>query len=166
MQLSLELEPSSPVDAEQGGRYWKLAGSGLSTCQWAPGSCATLNEGLYLVIPIEGIQGSAKHVTGLAYYPTKTNGFYWQYDFHEPVDTDNFVTLKPGTPNPNGGFESLYTFEGDFAHFDLGTFYDFQMGEGVIPPKVLLKEGDEVTLRIFHFNDLHNELRSVRRANC
>lgn len=161
LQLSLELEPSSPVDAAEGERYWKLASSGLSTCQWAPGSCATLNEGLYLVIPIEGIQGSAKHVTGLAYYPTKTNGFYWQYNFHEPVDTDNAVTLKPGTPNPNGGFESLYTFEGDFAHFVLGTFHDFKMGEGVIPPKSQLKQGDEVTLRIFHFNDLHNELRSV-----
>ena len=161
LQLSLELEPSQPVDAQQGERYWKLAGSGFSSCQWAPGSCATLDEALYLVIPIEGIQGSAKHVAGLSYYPTETNGFYWQYDFHELVDTNNFVTLKQKTPNPNGGFESLYTFEGDFANFDPETFYDFQMGEDVIPPQAQLEEGDEVTLRIFHFNDLHHELRSV-----
>ncbi|RKZ58583.1 MAG: bifunctional metallophosphatase/5'-nucleotidase [Candidatus Parabeggiatoa sp. nov. 2] len=160
LPLSLELEPSFPEGAEP-GRYWKLASSGFSTCQWTPSSCATLGEGLYLVIPVEGVKGSAKHVAGLAYYPTETDKFYWQYDFHEPVDTDNVVTLKQGTPNPNGGFESLYTFEGDFANFAPDEFQDFQMGKDVIPPQALLEEGDEVTLRIFHFNDLHNELRSV-----
>ncbi len=160
LPLSLELEPSFPEGAEP-GRYWKLTSSGFSTCQWNPGSCATLVEGLDLVIPVKGIKGSAKHVAGLAYYPTETDKFYWQYDFHEPVDTDNVVTLKQGTPNPNGGFESLYTFEGDFANFAPDEFQDFQMGKDVIPPQALLEEGDEVTLRIFHFNDLHNELRSV-----
>jgi 5'-nucleotidase/UDP-sugar diphosphatase len=163
LPLSLELEPSFPEGAEP-GRYWKLASSGFSTCEWTPGSCATLVEGLDLVIPVEGIKGNAKHVAELSYYPTETDKFYWQYDFHEPVDTDNVVTLKQGTPNPNGGFESLYTFEGDFANFAFDELHDFQMGAGVVPPQALLEEDDEITLRIFHFNDLHNELRTVSKS--
>ena len=88
-------------------------------------------------------------------------GFHWQYDFHDVVNTKNAVTLTKGKPNSKGGFESLYLFEGDFANFALDEHQDFQMGEGVIPPQAQLKEKEEIILRIFHFNDLHHELRSV-----
>ncbi|MDM8562217.1 5'-nucleotidase C-terminal domain-containing protein [Candidatus Marithioploca araucensis] len=35
------------------------------------------------------------------------------------------------------------------------------MGEAVTPPTALIEEGDEIILRIFHFNDLHGDLRTV-----
>jgi 2',3'-cyclic-nucleotide 2'-phosphodiesterase (5'-nucleotidase family) len=155
-----------PEGAPSEKTYWKLASSKFSTCQWAPGACATLDDNFYLVVPVDGIEEGNKYVAGLDNFfsDTEQEGFYWQYDFHDPIDTENVVTLKKGIPNPNGGFESLYTLEGDVANFDLNTFYDFQMGEEVIPPQANLKEGEEIILRIFHFNDLHNELRAVHKT--
>jgi len=159
LQLSLQLESTQPTSQ---GLYFKLASSELSSCQWAPGSCATLDEQLYLVIPVEGIAKGIKNVAGLSYYPMAQEGFNWQYDFHEVVNTENAITLKSGKPNPEGGFESLYLFEGDVANLKLDEFYDFQMGEGVVPPQAKqFEEGKEIVLRIFHFNDMHHELRSV-----
>jgi 2',3'-cyclic-nucleotide 2'-phosphodiesterase (5'-nucleotidase family) len=161
LQLSLQLESTQPKEASQ-GLYFELASSEVSSCQWAPGSCATLDEQLYLVIPVEGVAKGIKNVAGLSYYPMAQEGFNWQYDFHEIVNTENAITLKSGKPNPEGGFESLYLFEGDVANLKLDEFYDFQMGEGVVPPKkAKFEEGKEIILRIFHFNDMHHELRSV-----
>ena len=50
LQLSLELEfvPSKV----QEGFFWKLASSGASGCDWAPGSCATFGDELGLVVPL------------------------------------------------------------------------------------------------------------------
>jgi 5'-nucleotidase/UDP-sugar diphosphatase len=161
LQLSFDLDSATPEDASD-ELYWKLASSKLSTCQWTPGSCATLDDAFYLILPVEGIEENRKHVAGLQYSPSDREGFYWQHDFHEPVNTENVVTLKNGTPNPKGGFESLYLFEGDVANLKVDEFHDFQMGEGVIPPQpTKFEEGEEIILRIFHFNDLHHELRSV-----
>jgi 2',3'-cyclic-nucleotide 2'-phosphodiesterase (5'-nucleotidase family) len=161
VQFSLELEPATPKGALEGEFYWKLANFGVNPCQWAPGSCATLGDMFDLTLPLTIGEEGIKLFAWLHFYLGDMDGFYWQYDFHDVVDTDNVVSLKKGTPNPNGGFNSLYTFEGDFAHFDLDKFYDFQMGEGVIPPQAKLEVGDEIILRIFHFNDLHHELRTV-----
>lgn len=76
LQLSLQLALTNPQGADPTGLYFKLVSSGLSTCQWAPGACATLNEQLYLVIPIEGINEGVKHVAGLQFYPTARQGFH------------------------------------------------------------------------------------------
>ncbi len=160
LQLSLELKQVAPINPDDQNLYWGLARSEISTCHWAPGSCATLDEELELVIPI-AFDDNIKIVAGLSFSPSPLEGFHWQYLFHEPINIENLVTLKSGTPNPKGGFESLYLFEGDFPNFAVDQFYDFQMAEGVIPPKATLKKDDEITLRIFHFNDLHHELRSV-----
>ncbi|HEW97349.1 MAG: bifunctional metallophosphatase/5'-nucleotidase [Candidatus Parabeggiatoa sp. nov. 3] len=160
LQLSLELELAAPTNSDDQNLYFGLAGSEISTCHWAPGSCATFDEKLELVVPLAFDDG-IKVVTGLGFSPATLEGFYWQYLFHELINTETVVTLKSGTPNPKGGFESLYLFEGDFPHLSLNQYYDFQMAEGVIPPKATLKQDEEITLRIFHFNDLHHELRSV-----
>jgi 5'-nucleotidase / UDP-sugar diphosphatase len=159
LQLSLELDLTAP-NGNDPNLYWGLTRSQLSTCHWAPGSCATLDEQLGLVLPLV-FDDQTKFVAGLNFYPSVLGGFHWQYLFHEAINIDNAVTLKMGTPNPKGGFESLYLFEGDFPHLALDQFYDFQMGEGVIPPQATLKEDEEIILRIFHLNDLHHELRSV-----
>ncbi|MDM8558852.1 5'-nucleotidase C-terminal domain-containing protein [Candidatus Parabeggiatoa sp. HSG14] len=161
LQLSLELDSATPVDASD-ELYWKLASSKLSTCQWTPSSCATLDDAFNLILPVNGIEEGVKHVARLQYYPTDNEGFYWQHDFHEPVNAENVVILKQGTPNPKGGFESLYLLEGDVANLEVNEFHDFQIGNGVVPPiKAPFEKGEEIVLRIFHFNDLHSELRSV-----
>jgi len=160
LQLSLKLEVAAPTNPDDPNLYFGLAGSEISSCHWAPGSCATLDEKLGLVVPLAFDDG-IKVVAGLDFSPATLEGFQWQYLFHELINTETVVTLKSGTPNPEGGFESLYLFEGDFPHLSLDQFYDFQMAEGVIPPKPMLKPNEEITLRIFHFNDLHHELRAV-----
>ncbi|MEK8021494.1 MAG: 5'-nucleotidase C-terminal domain-containing protein [Candidatus Parabeggiatoa sp.] len=162
LQLSLELKQVAPTNPDDQNLYWGLAGSEISTCHWAPGSCATFDEQLELVVPL-AFDDNTKFVAGLGFSPATLQGFQWQYLFHEPINTETVVTLKSGTPNPKGGFESLYLFEGDFPHFSLDQFYDYQMAQGVIPPKATLKKDEEITLRIFHFNDLHHELRAVHR---
>ena len=134
LPLSLQLEVTQPVSE---GLYFKLANSELSSCQWAPGSCSTLDEQLNLTIPVVGITKDTKHVAKLNYYPTATEGFHWQYDFHEVVDTENVVTLKKEHPIPMIVFESLYLFEGDVANLKADEFYDFKMGAGVIPPQTI-----------------------------
>jgi 5'-nucleotidase/UDP-sugar diphosphatase len=66
------------------------------------------------------------------------------------------ANLKQATCNPKGNFESLYILEGNFVNdFDSNLTGDF--------PESQLKIGDEITLRIFHFNDLHNELRIINK---
>jgi 2',3'-cyclic-nucleotide 2'-phosphodiesterase (5'-nucleotidase family) len=161
LQLSLELQPATPENAVPEQLYWKLSSFETSNCQWAPGSCATLDDALNLMLPIEGVAEGIKLVAGLSLYPTNAGRFHWQYDFHEIVDTETAVTLNNGKPNSKGGFESLYFLDGDVANFELGEFYDFQMGKGVIPPQAKFEKKEEIVLRIFHFNDLHHELRSV-----
>ncbi len=159
LQLSLELDLT---ETSEEGFYWKLAGSDLSTCLWAPGSCATLDDALNLMLPVEGVAEGIKNVAVLGFYPGKVNGFYWKYVIHDRIDTETAVTLNNGKPNPKGGFESLYFLDGDVANLELDKFYDFQMGKGVIPPQqAKFEKGKEIVLRIFHFNDLHHELRSV-----
>jgi hypothetical protein len=163
LQIALDLEPATPKGAPDNEFYWKLANLDASTCQWAPGSCAILGDLFELSLPFTIDEDGVKFVAGLHFYPGM-DGIYWQYDFHDFVDTENVVSLKKGTPNPKGSFESLYTFEGDVANFELDKFYDFQMGEGVVPSQAKLKEGDEIILRIFHFNDLHSDLRTIHSS--
>lgn len=62
------------------------------------------------------------------------------------------ANLKLGKCNPKGNFESLYILENDLNTSLTGSF-----------PELQLKTGDEITLRIFHFNDLHNELRIINK---
>jgi 2',3'-cyclic-nucleotide 2'-phosphodiesterase (5'-nucleotidase family) len=63
------------------------------------------------------------------------------------------ANIKLGRCNPKGNFESLYILE-DVNNPNLtGDF-----------PESQLKIGDEITVRIFHFNDLHNELRIIHKG--
>ncbi len=157
-QFSLELDFATPTNSSPDGLYWKWNNSGLSTCQWTPGSCATLDNDFSLTLPIEGVVEDTKYFVKLNYYPTNENGFFWEYDSHKIIDTENVITLKKGTPNPNGSFDSLYIFEGDFVHFEPEKIYDFRMDEGVTPPNAKHIDGDEQILRVFHINDFHSHL--------
>jgi hypothetical protein len=93
LQIALDLEPATPKGAPDNEFYWKLANLDASTCQWAPGSCATLGDVFELSLPFTIDEDGVKFVAGLHFYPGM-DGIYWQYDFHDFVDTENVVTLR------------------------------------------------------------------------
>ena len=70
----------------------------------------------------------------------------------QDVRTDVF---KEGKPNPGGAFDSLYLLDRRMA--SAGTLASGAAQVNRLPESAFAV-GDEVTLRIFHFNDLHNHL--------
>lgn len=166
LNFSLKFVTPKTVGAAAGA-FWTLSDFGSSDCQAVYGQCATIDENLRLTIPLEGLIEGVKHVALLKYYPTqKLSGFYWQYDNLQTIDLDSAILLTKGKPNPKGRFESLYLLDGHFAQeFDKAKAKDaLALAKGVTLPKSKLKTGDDLTLRIFHFNDLHNELRTVHKT--
>jgi len=63
------------------------------------------------------------------------------------------ANIKLGRCNSKGNFESLYILEDANDPNLTGDL-----------PESQLKIGDEITVRIFHFNDLHNELRIIHKG--
>lgn len=163
-QLSLQLDRVHPDKAD--GYFWALNPNfNLSTCDAVGGGCATFNENLDLTGPVAGVLAGVRHAVTLKLVnDLLSNNFYWQLADSHPIDQNNTVVLTQGVPNPKGDFESLYSLVGNFAN-NFDKVHDvMQLGEGVMLPAAKLKAGDEITLRIFHFNDLHNELRTVSKS--
>lgn len=158
LSFSLDLVTPEAVGATA-GLFWTLGEFGNSSCQPITGQCAIIDENFDFIIPIEGVIKGVKHVAMLKYYPAPDSlGFYWQHEANQTLEKDNTVIMKPGTPNPKGSFESLYILEGNFAK-DFNKVKDVMtLAEEATVPQPQLKVGDEMTLRIFHFNDLHNRL--------
>lgn len=163
-RLSLKLDYVRPetVGGTADGYYWALNPNfDLSSCEVVGGDCALFNENLDLMIPVEGvIEAGVKHAVTLKL----AGDFYWKLAEQRLIDPTNTVTLRQGTPNPNGAFEKIYVLDGNFAdNFD--KLKDVMLlDQGVTLPVPVLKTGEQITLRIFHFNDLHNELRSVSKT--
>lgn len=69
-------------------------------------------------------------------------------------DEDKAMLVKSATPATGGAFEKVYALEGSPAT----TAYNaLKAGDGVTLPDSGLKDGDRVTLRVFHFNDMHSK---------
>jgi len=158
-RLSLQLTSVSPSEVgAKDGLYWKLSNFGESKCQSKALQCSTFDSSLNLNISVDGVEANKRFAAVLKYYPSSNgNGFYWAYQSHQPLDTQNPVILKKATPNPNGAVESLFKFDGDFANFK--DKKELQVDTGVIAPEQTLQEGDERLLHIFHINDFHSDLR-------
>lgn len=128
---------------------WAMNELDFSTCKPTADTCAVLDDDFHLTLPIDvlGQEYAAKlHYTG---------HFIWQLVDAYPVTADNTVILKPSTPNINGSFEELYLLDGPFYETgqlkvkpELGTHF----------PEKQIDAGEEYTLRIFHINDIHNNL--------
>lgn len=147
------------------GVFWTLSEFGYSNCQPVAGQCAIIDDDFELTIPVEGVVEGIRHVGVLKYYPSAhSNQFYWQYDAHQAIEENNTVVLSQKNPNPQGSFETLYSIEGNFAKdFDKAKNV-MALAEGVTIPQQQLQVGEEIVLRIFHFNDLHTDLRTVSRT--
>lgn len=162
-QLSLKLDyvPVETTATAAEGYYWALNPNfNLSTCEPVGGECAVFNEHLDLIIPVEGVLAGTRHVVTLKL----ADDFHWKLAERRLIDQDNTVILKQGMPNPIGDFEALYWLEGNFAN-NFDKLHDvMQLETGVTLPAPQLKPGDEINLRIFHFNDLHGELRTINKT--
>ena len=64
-----------------------------------------------------------------------------------------------GEPNANGSFETLYRLNDDVTYDS-----EASLAVDINAPELAYEEGEEVTLRIFHFNDLHNHLFTPHRT--
>ncbi|WP_062153663.1 bifunctional metallophosphatase/5'-nucleotidase [Beggiatoa leptomitoformis] len=82
----------------------------------------------------------------------------WQQQTRLSLPT---VTLKQGVPNPLGHFQTLYLLQGDFIHVDNPPC--LQITDNLPTPVCTLQPEQAHTLRIFHLNDLHHELRSTHQ---
>ncbi|EIJ42811.1 5'-nucleotidase/2',3'-cyclic phosphodiesterase-like hydrolase [Beggiatoa alba B18LD] len=80
-------------------------------------------------------------------------------DRHQQTSSTSCIVLKQANPNPRGGFKTLYLLAGDFVQADLPICV--QTTKDITFPVCTLQPDRIYTLRIFHLNDLHHELRST-----
>lgn len=166
-QLSFTLNLVTPqmAKATDNYYYWRLDKLKQSHCTPAPNRCAHFHNGLDLVIPIDMQTGTdEKYRMMLNYIPSEGQDFYWRYQSLQKVDTQDILTLSTTTPNPNGAFDALYTLTGDMVNGFDKVYKDLKLLPGITTPLRQIVPGEERTLRVFHFNDLHNNLRSVHSS--
>ncbi|NMM28153.1 MAG: bifunctional metallophosphatase/5'-nucleotidase [Glaciimonas sp.] len=63
------------------------------------------------------------------------------------------LSVSAASPAPNGAFERIYWVDGNPAKT---SYKSLKAAPGTRLPESSLKDGDKVTLRIFHFNDFHH----------
>jgi hypothetical protein len=86
------------IEGEQGELLWKLdQATPNADCQWNPKTCLTVDEQFNLVFPNITI-GLDDYTAFLQKYPNE-EGFYWQYDKHEPRQTRAY-SVSHGTFAP------------------------------------------------------------------
>jgi 2',3'-cyclic-nucleotide 2'-phosphodiesterase (5'-nucleotidase family) len=87
-----------------------------------------------------------------------TAGFFAALGGCSSVNTGNSataLTLRTGTPSAGSAFQSLYVVEGTPA---TTSYTQAKPSLGSTPPASTLKDGDQISLRLFHFNDMHSKL--------
>jgi len=148
-----------PFGAPADGMYWKLVRSTTpSTCDWSPTSCAVADHNLDLTLPLSGVMENTKHIAKLRMF-ADPDGLYWQYQSHYALDSTNPIIFKKSSPNSKGAFSELYTLSGDLVNMTDEKPKELRIGDETVVPKSQLTAGQQITLRIYHFNDLHNTLQ-------
>ncbi len=158
-EADLDYSPHAPTPMFEGGMFWKPSYVPIpSTCDWSPVTCAVTNHNVEMTLPL-AIDNN-KYIARLRALPAP-DGLYWMYLGHYQLDSTNPVILKKGTPNPNGAFSELYLLSGDLANVSSEEMPKELVVENQMPiPQPQLSTGQQITLRIFHFNDLHNTLQT------
>jgi len=147
-----------PFGAPAEGMYWKLARTTPSTCDWSPTSCAVADQNWDLTLPLSGVMENTKHIAKLRLF-ADPEGLYWQYQSHYALDSANPIIFKKSSPNSKGAFSELYTLNGDLVNMTDEKPKELQIGDETVAPKSQLTANQQFTLRIYHFNDLHNTLQ-------
>ncbi|OUD12937.1 bifunctional metallophosphatase/5'-nucleotidase [Thioflexithrix psekupsensis] len=158
--LSMHLKYDPSVDDQN--VHLALTKLGNAQCTPLPGQCARLDAQLELTMPLFlSNQPEEKHHVTLRHLE-KNGDAFWILHQVEPLDTQNPIVLEKITSNPQGEFTQLYALKGDFSHFPHKK--EFKIAPNVNPPTATLQNGETYALKIFHFNDLHNNLRVTNSA--
>jgi len=159
-ELTLDFMFNPPVGGNPSSYFWKLGDAKLSSCDPTPTTCATLEESLDLVIPLGNIIENRQIAVILrAYNAGQSNRFFWELNEPRLFDPANMVSLRRGTPNPNGSFEALYLIDGQFAaNFGAQLNDVILLEDGLTLPQSSLTSGQNMNLRIYHINDIHSTL--------
>lgn len=161
LRMELGYRPQTPA----AGHRWLLQDAGPSQCEAISAQCAVLDNQLNLTLRAFKIAGSgsdALYHAELAYQPAPAGdqGLYFSYRHHAALNQS--ITLREQAPGPHGHFSHLYVFDGDFSDYTTPKYLRF--AENLTPPRPSLPTGREVKLKIFHFNDLHHNLRVTSSA--
>jgi 2',3'-cyclic-nucleotide 2'-phosphodiesterase (5'-nucleotidase family) len=114
--------------------------------------CAQTDGNLNLSLPV--LFNGQQYTAELTYQAT-SDDFGWTF---QNLTADS-VRLKVGRPNPNGALSEVYLLQGDLTKsqaLPLVSEVNFSAPQNSV--------GQQKVLRIFHFNDFHNELRSPHRT--
>lgn len=147
-----------PFGAPAEGMYWKLGSIAPSTCDWSPTSCAVTDPNLSVTLPLSGVTENTKNIAKLRLFADPA-GMYWQYQNHYSLDSSNPIIFKKSLPNSKGAFSELYTLTGDLVNMTDEKPKELVIDNETVVPTQQLTTGQQMTLRIFHFNDLHNTLQ-------
>lgn len=153
--LTLDFATDKSTDSSY---YWHLNQLTNSTCTPSIGQCAHLDNLFNLNFPIQDSTGQ-KYLVNLDYATSDDSSMVWQFNNAKPIDISNVVTLTEMTPNPNGAFERLFALKGDLVTGFDQVHKDFTLAADTTPPVKNLQIGESISLKIYHFNDLHNNLR-------
>ncbi|MEZ5672300.1 MAG: metallophosphoesterase [Thiotrichaceae bacterium] len=155
-----------PLGLPADSMYWKLARVTPSTCDWSPTSCAVTDPNLDMTLPLSGVVENTKHIAKLGMV-ADPDGFYWGYQKHYALDSTHPIIFQKSVPNTAGAFSELYTLTGDLVNVAEDKPKELVISDETLVPKSRLTLGQQMTLRIFHFNDLHNtlEVTSASKGN-
>ncbi len=156
-QFNFTLEFATDRNTDE-NYYWQLNQFTNSTCTPSVGQCAYLDDLFNLNFPIQDTAGQ-KYLVNLNYAASDQNSMLWQFNSAKPIDTTNVVSLNEIAPNPNGTFEKLFALKGDVVTGFEQMHKDFTVATSTKAPTKQLKLGETIKLKIYHFNDLHNNLR-------
>lgn len=152
-----------PFGAPADGMYWKLGRVMPTTCDWSPTSCATTDVNLDMTLPLTGVITDTKHIAKLR-LTADPEGFFWTYQTHYSLDSTNPIIFKKSSPNSKGAFSELYTLNGDLVNMADEKPKELVISNETIVPKSQLAAGQQMTLRIYHLNDLHNTLQAPHKT--
>lgn len=77
--------------------------------------------------------------------------------FYQASARRPYLVMQEITPNPEGAFDQLFAFYGEVGGMSPGAARVYVRSR-TLPPALRLSSGEERVLRIFHFNDMHNNL--------
>lgn len=161
---SVDLNYSNPpLMLSSEGMYWKLSSVQPSSCDWSPTSCASTDQDLNMTLPLSGVIADTTHIAKLqlAAFP---EGMFWRYQTHYALDKTQPIVFKQTFPNSKGAFSELFVLDGDLATASDEKPKELLINDGTVVPKSKLATGQQMTVKIYHFNDLHNTLQVINKT--
>jgi 5'-nucleotidase / UDP-sugar diphosphatase len=159
LKLNFDEQSSNP----QQGYHWRLEQFQANNCIPNLAQCGRFDRYFNLSLPMINNE-QEKYRINLHRSMSDQNQILWQFISSQPVDSSDIIKLTQINPNPNGAFTQLYAISGDLVNGFDRVYKDFIQENNLVLPQKKLAIGQEMELIIYHFNDLHNNLRVVSGA--